>query len=370
VGKEVDRKIAEATKRAEEERAQQQKDERREAEERARKQEKLAAWWKAKAFQRAAALEDAERIRRHVTFGLLVAGALGVLGLFGIVMVRRFRKTTTLERSDLNERKSLFGKMNASLAPQLAKDPTPPFNLRKQARSIKFSVGAVTAIDDEYRPHVTPGEWSAWYDQRIGSFILNSSSSAINYCLRYKRTDVVYAGVDKEREVSKFGKTLLRMGVTGLGWALVKSGSGLGASILDARYAGAIKQVIVSGLIVFRDHTVLVIEGVDREIASLLCYFPSEILSDTADNSVNEDVEILGRMMKDGPKVLQELDKEIRSLVEDVKSAKSEVSENQTFESRDAARRKHEELWSKLNKRVVIARSAYCQAPRAGLMLP
>lgn len=97
--------------------------------------------------------------------------------------------------------------------------------------------------------------------------------------------------------------------------------------------------------VVFQDFSEIIIDCDEREATtSILKSIDENTASDKASEDLRKEIDLLQRMVKDGPRILPQLQTEIAKIKEEIK-LQQELSENAgTFQDRDQARQKLERL--------------------------
>ena len=176
-----------------------------------------------------------------------------------------------------------------------------------------------------------------------------SAKQVVRYSLS---SDIRWLQILDEKERIAVGRTLARMTFTGIAWSMVRprrnGNVGLGSALLDYRYWGSERKKSAEIRIVFRDFSEIIIDCNEREATTILKSVDENIVSDKTSKDLRKESELLQRMVKDGPRILPQLQMEIAKIREEIK-LQQELSENaQTFQDRDQARQKLERLRDEL----------------------
>ena len=234
-----------------------------------------------------------------------------------------------------------------------------PIRLRELKFKLTFEVGDVIAFDDQLRP--LSNNWTISLDTTDGNFQLIHRELKIRRSLNL--STVTAAALTDSRIKTDVKRTVARAAITGLGWALVARGTGLGASVLDVRYGGVEQKELGEAIIGFSDFSHVIVKGLTSDIRGLLSLLPKESLEQKSLDAIVADDEFITRLIADAPKVYQEIDAEILSKIEVTKLAAAETKDGATFHQRDAARQRHVALYQDLRRRIWAARAAFHKAP-------
>src|ERR1700691_106875 len=167
---------------------------------------------------------------------------------------------------------------------------------------------------------------------------------------------VVAAEIGEEKEVAAIGKTLGRMALSGVGSALFSKGraGGVGAGLLDLSIRGMETKSVISGFVAFKDSSILKFSLPGKVFQQILQVIPEHSFSRDAIIEARQHIELIGRMKKDGRRVLDELLQEITMLSRQVVDLRTKAEEGTIFLVRDQARQDADNIAMQLDSQKTL----------------
>jgi peptidoglycan hydrolase-like protein with peptidoglycan-binding domain len=213
-------------------------------------------------------------------------------------------------------------------------------------RKLKLLQSKVFAFGPNDEPLLTFNNDPEAYLSENGIEIRSQSAS---HTVRYSlATDVRCLDVLDERKKVALGKTAARMAFTGFAWSMIRSrrGSnvGLGSALLDYRYFGSSHNKVAEIHIVFLDMSSITIECAEKQATSILRGVSESAFSAQEIKEAKKEHELLRRMLKDGPRVIPELQADIAKLKEQIRIQQDKSENAETFSQRDQARQELQTL--------------------------
>ena len=206
-----------------------------------------------------------------------------------------------------------------------------------------FSAARVIAFHKGKAVVTAPENWRVRFADGQRSVKLGFRGVKLSYSLGSEALCVAPVG---QRDHVAVGRTLGRITFTGIAGSLLLAGRArvLGGAVTDLALRGASRNTVVEVCLIMRDTTTVWLQCSPKEWNRIQEKLPVEITDPAAALRAAETVKAVDRMVADGGRVLAENPETERRLLAVIHAAQGEAKYGATFELRDSARMRAQEL--------------------------